>query len=654
MLGSRSLLAALALPATLAVVLMVAHPEAEAFDYVDNGSFEAGAAGWSTAYASLDIVDAGPLAPVDGAQMARLTLTEAGTEFRLTRSLDTTLDSGAYVFRAYVGVTAGLTSARAYMTFSTPELHLRTEEIDGSVPGSWRVIEKQFVAQAGDTLTSVSIVGTGSAGAVVYVDAVSLDGAPPITPVATATNSPTETPEPPPVGTATKTPVPTRTAAATRTPSRTPEPTATLAAISDSITNGGFEEVDSDGVPVAWTKYGGALATTNGVNRSGSRAARFDSSTASTKWFYQAVSVSGSSTYEFDAWLLHDDPGIATAYLRISWYATADAEGAALSSHDSTARLDARAPAYRYLTTGGVTAPIDALSARLRVMLAPASPARATLYVDDASFGPATRAETAAATSSEAARSAAAGTSRRARPADAQETVAGGPGTTQGVGAIVINEVLYDSAAPGEDAEHEWIELYNGGNSTVDLAGWTVADGVSSDALPGQKLAPGAFAIVAASNRFHDSFPTYSGQVVILGGRLGNGLGNEGDRLVLADPSGKTADAVSWGDDGSALAPAVDDVPAGHSIERRLPGFDTGAASDFVDNESPSPGAAYLAPTRQRGTAASDGTRIFVRHGGAATPRWIWFVAGVSAALLAAVTATRLAPILRQRFARAR
>jgi hypothetical protein len=226
-------------------------------------------------------------------------------------------------------------------------------------------------------------------------------------------------------------------------------------------------------------------------------------------------------------------------------------------------------------------------------------------------------------------------------------------GATINAGVVVVNEVLYDSASPGEDADHEWIELYNGSASAVDLGGWTVGDGASSDILPGQTLEPGGFAIVAASNRFHDSFPTFSGPVIILGGRLGNGLGNDGDRLRLADPSGKTEDVVSWGDDRSALVPPVDDVPAGHSIERRVAGFDTDAAGDFVDNESPSPGASYVATTPRGSIGTGDRTRIFVRHGGGATPRWIWFVAGGSAAVLAGVTTTRLAPFLRQRFARA-
>ena len=73
-------------------------------------------------------------------------------------------------------------------------------------------------------------------------------------------------------------------------------------------------------------------------------------------------------------------------------------------------------------------------------------------------------------------------------------------------------------------------------------------------------------------------------------GKIGNGLGNSGDRLVLRDAAGRLVDAVSYGDDTTALSPAIPLVAAGHSLERSPPGHDTDAAGDFVDNAQPSPG----------------------------------------------------------------
>jgi hypothetical protein len=74
------------------------------------------------------------------------------------------------------------------------------------------------------------------------------------------------------------------------------------------------------------------------------------------------------------------------AYLRISWYPTADASGPALSTSDSSERVNGAGGGYVRLSTGAVQPPTGSASARLRVLLAPASAARATLFIDDVSF----------------------------------------------------------------------------------------------------------------------------------------------------------------------------------------------------------------------------------------------------------------------------
>ena len=42
---------------------------------------------------------------------------------------------------------------------------------------------------------------------------------------------------------------------------------------------------------------------------------------------------------------------------------------------------------------------------------------------------------------------------------------------------VVINEIMYD--AEGADSDREWVELYNNGDSEVDLTGWKFNDGSS-------------------------------------------------------------------------------------------------------------------------------------------------------------------------------
>jgi hypothetical protein len=167
-------------------------------------------------------------------------------------------------------------------------------------------------------------------------------------------------------------------------------------------------------------------------------------------------------------------------------------------------------------------------------------------------------------------------------------------------GDIVINEVYYDPLRTGIDAAHEWFELLNRTAGTLELAGWEVADNHGSDPIPSLTLQPDAYVVVAAGTGFFDEFPEFSGQIAFIAdGRIGNGLSNSGDRLALVDPAGRTIDSLSYGGDAGLMSPPCPDVKAGHSLERRPAGLDTDSASDFVENEAPSPGfgLAFATPT---------------------------------------------------------
>jgi hypothetical protein len=215
----------------------------------------------------------------------------------------------------------------------------------------------------------------------------------------------------------------------------------------------------------------------------------------------------------------------------------------------------------------------------------------------------------------------------------------------------VINEVLYDPA-DGSSAGGEWVELFNAGMQAVDLGGWTLRDAVSVDTLPPHVLAAGSFLVVAASDSFSNSFPGFTGQVILLGGRIGNALGNDGDRLLIVDPGGAVADAVSWGHDMSVFDPSVDDVPAGHSIERVTPGGDTDVAADFTDNASPSPGRAHAAPAADA-PRTSSGSRPSIEIIDASQQSkvaWLpWALAAGALALFGATTGIRGLHALRDR-----
>jgi|CXWL01.1.fsa_nt_gi hypothetical protein len=650
------------LPCTLAcgftlitAVVAAGHPSsAHAFDHVVNGDFENGATGWSASpNVAFDVVPVTSIDPTGSGSMAALTL-QASTFNLQQKSLGGTV-AGTYLFSARIRLSTGMTSVILQgsvepqitaFTFDVPQVAGEWLDIGGSVPVT------------GYTNVTFTIWGTGSPGAVVYVDDVRFEGADP------ATMTPTYTPVP---ATATVTPLP-PTATKTTKPTHTPKPNATTEAPAEvstversswargfeRVVNGGFEDVGEDGALTAWEKYGGSMSVSTTAAHGGRQTARLESTTDSTKWLFQTVGVTGGGTYAFDAWLLHDDPGVASALLRVSWYASTDGSGSALGTADSTARLEAAGSEWRYLTTGGVAAPGEAQSARVRVLLQPVSDAPAAMYVDDASFGPAVLAPVAdegmddGAVGEISTNRAVAGTSRRPASeraiADSGRGAAGAPMNAQ----VVINEVLYDSIGAGNDANGEWVELHNPGDSPVSLEGWALADATSADVLDAVTIPGRGFIVIAASEEFLVRYPDFNGELLVLDGRVGNGLGNEGEVLVLVEPSGRFVDAVSWGDNTDALKPSIDDAPAGHSIERLVSGTDSNRADDFVDNGAPSPGRGYDANAGPLGRR-SDGTNSIevLRGESEFSLSWLpWLLGAASMAVLAGVASWRLLPPL--------
>lgn len=170
------------------------------------------------------------------------------------------------------------------------------------------------------------------------------------------------------------------------------------------------------------------------------------------------------------------------------------------------------------------------------------------------------------------------------------------PTPTPAADHVVINEVYYFVCTPadkcGNNPQNEWIELYNQSSNSLDLSGWTLTDNSSSDSIPsGTSISPHGFLIVTPEVHTFDIWSSVPlNERVILGGNIGNGLKDDGDRLILKDNSSSMVDAMSYGNDTSELNPAAIGVIRGHSLERKPAGFDTDAGSDFIDQSNPSPG----------------------------------------------------------------
>ena len=156
---------------------------------------------------------------------------------------------------------------------------------------------------------------------------------------------------------------------------------------------------------------------------------------------------------------------------------------------------------------------------------------------------------------------------------------------------LLISEVLYDP--PGTEPNDEWIEIFNNTSSPMELTDWTISDNMSTDVIsPTMTIPAGGCMVIAASEDFYTNYPDFTGDIVFVAdGRIGNGLGNSGDRLILKDGEGMVIDRMSYGTDTTAFEPACLDVAEGHSLERSPANVDTDTADDWIDQEAPNPGS---------------------------------------------------------------
>jgi predicted extracellular nuclease len=156
---------------------------------------------------------------------------------------------------------------------------------------------------------------------------------------------------------------------------------------------------------------------------------------------------------------------------------------------------------------------------------------------------------------------------------------------------ILISEFLADPKAV-DDADGEWVELYNASGEPVNLRGWVLADlGSERHTIDADVVIPPGGYVVLARN----------GDVASNGGVAAHyvyqsfSLSNSEDEILLLAPGGAEADRVVW---GSATPLAVQ---AGASYERTtLADPATWALAQTTwtgsSGDAGSPGAAYAPP----------------------------------------------------------
>ena len=158
---------------------------------------------------------------------------------------------------------------------------------------------------------------------------------------------------------------------------------------------------------------------------------------------------------------------------------------------------------------------------------------------------------------------------------------------------IVINEVCYDPK--GADSGYEWIELYNNGDSDVNLQGAKILCGGRTFQqvyeLPSFILRAHRFLLIGESQVLQAQLITSLG--------FQNG-GSETDGIRYVSPDGTYTDTLLYdspntnhlpddtGAPGTSFAP---DVPEGYSLARIIDGLDTNDCElDFISESQPTPG----------------------------------------------------------------
>ena len=141
-----------------------------------------------------------------------------------------------------------------------------------------------------------------------------------------------------------------------------------------------------------------------------------------------------------------------------------------------------------------------------------------------------------------------------------------------------ISEIFASAGEGSRDAAFEWVEVHNAGSEPIDLTGWTIADNVAVDVLPGGVVAAGAYVTIGGSAEAAGG----AVDVVLEDGRIGNGLANTGDVVTLRDPWGRLVDDVAY---GTASVPLPE-------VGRSIALGETG----WVLNATPSPGSRDVTP----------------------------------------------------------
>ena len=174
---------------------------------------------------------------------------------------------------------------------------------------------------------------------------------------------------------------------------------------------------------------------------------------------------------------------------------------------------------------------------------------------------------------------------------------------------VVINEVAWMGTEASANAE--WMELWNSGQTSIDLTGWKLeaSNGSPSITLTGSIAAQGFFLLERSSDA---SVPSRTADQIYTGA-----LSNSGATLVLTDAGGTLVDQVAGGTNWASIG---GDNVTKQTAQRTVSGWKTAVGTPSVSNE----GVAETLPTEdpqeaESVTASSTPTSV----GGGGPPEYL-------------------------------
>lgn len=160
--------------------------------------------------------------------------------------------------------------------------------------------------------------------------------------------------------------------------------------------------------------------------------------------------------------------------------------------------------------------------------------------------------------------------------------------------AVVINEF---AAAPAPATGREWVELYNGGDTAVDISGWQLRSATSGvpalrATVPANTtLEPGEFWVLCQTLDNGNDGVANCDQNDMANSVLGNATSNA-DIVLITDASERVIDTVvygspntdNWLDDSLDIAVSLAPKPGTGSLARKQDGVDTEKSGDDFEN----------------------------------------------------------------------